>query len=61
MVKIKPGFPLYFLFMLLLTSCGSKEESSLPSIDLTQTYEIKKLTLQDMARVKYIPLETNTA
>lgn len=59
-IKIRNNFLLYFLFTLLVAGCANEEKSSLPSIDLSKNYELKKLSLQDIAQVRYIPLETDT-
>ena len=59
----KTGVISLFFFMGLLASCGSQErkmqESILPVIDLEAEYPTKEITLQDVADIQYIPLETN--
>ncbi len=48
------------LNVLLLMSCNSKkQQGSIPAIDVTKSYPKKEIILQDIADVKYIPLETN--
>jgi hypothetical protein len=39
-------------------SCGQKGPAEIPVLDVTKTYPAKTLTLQDIAEVEYIPLET---
>jgi predicted small lipoprotein YifL len=39
-------------------SCGQKGPATIPVLDVTKTYPAKTLTLQDIADVEYIPLET---
>ena len=45
----------------LATSCGDGKSkmSSLPQIDVNASYPEKEICLQDVAKVSYIPLETN--
>ena len=49
------------LLGLLATSCGDGKSkmSSLPQIDVNASYPEKEICLQDVAKVSYIPLETN--
>lgn len=49
-----------FSLFLLFTACTSKERHSLPCLDLNKTYPYKEIALQDIARVNYIPFETDT-
>ena len=56
---MKQLFPLICLSAsLFLCSCGSKQVSELPVIDVNRSYPSKELILQDIADVEYIPLET---
>ena len=52
-----------FLAVLMFVQCkpgtGKNTEGKLVVIDVTKNYPMKKLYLQDIAEVKYIPLETN--
>jgi predicted small lipoprotein YifL len=41
-----------------LSACGSKGPATIPILDVTKTYPAKTLTLQDIATVEYLPLET---
>jgi predicted small lipoprotein YifL len=41
-----------------LSACGPKGPATIPVLDVTKTYPAKTLTLQDIATVEYIPLET---
>jgi predicted small lipoprotein YifL len=41
-----------------LSACGPKGPVTIPVLDVTKTYPAKTLTLQDIATVEYIPLET---
>lgn len=40
------------------TDSESKEKQGLVTLDVTKDYPEKKIVLQDLADVKYIPLET---
>lgn len=51
---------LYFMLIMFLAGCSNKEGGSIPFIDLTEKYELKKIDLQDIAQVKYLSLETDT-
>lgn len=59
-IHINNHFVVYLLWALLVAGCANEEKASLPFIDLSKNYELKKLALQDIAQVKYIPLETDT-
>jgi predicted small lipoprotein YifL len=41
-----------------ISACGPKGPATIPVLDVTKTYPEKTLTLQDIATVEYIPLET---
>ena len=60
MIKVKNKFIQLSISVILLVGCVNKGGNSSSSIDLTQKYEWKKITLQEIAHVKYIPLETDT-
>lgn len=60
MIEIKKYFALSFLSVLFLMACVKKGENSIACIDLSKNYELKELTVQDIADVKYIPLQTDT-
>ena len=52
----------FFLAVLLFTQCTSnskKEASEIPKIDVSRNYPEREVFLQDVAKVEYIPLETN--
>ena len=49
---------LCFMLIIFLAGCSNKEDGSIPFIDLTEKYELKKIDLQEIAQVKYISLET---
>ncbi|MDL2245430.1 6-bladed beta-propeller, partial [Parabacteroides sp. OttesenSCG-928-J18] len=53
---------LSLLCLLFLGSCSSKqphtEESELVVVNVEKSYPVKKLKLQDIAKVEYLPLET---
>jgi len=53
----------FFLALLLLTQCktsSSKQEAGdIAEIDVSQKYAEREVFLQDIAKVEYIPLETN--
>jgi len=53
----------FFLALLLLTQCkanrNKQEVGDIVEIDVSRTYPTKELYLQDIAKVEYIPLETN--
>lgn len=53
---LKVGLSLFLLF----PGCTHKERNSLPCLDLNKTYPHKEITLQEIAQVKYIPLQTDT-
>ena len=59
--KMNTDFVVYFLCSLLLAGCTKKGEVSIPCLNLREKYELKKLTVQEIADVKYIPLETDTS
>ncbi len=45
--------------LLLIISCSNeKQQSTIPTIDVTKTYPKKEIVLQNIADVEYIPLET---
>lgn len=50
-----------FIITTLLVSCitGCTNNQTIRKIDVTKTYPKKQITLQDIAEVSYIPLETN--
>ena len=52
----------YFLVVLLLSQCKtntSNNTGEFVEIDVSQKYPLKEIYLQDIAKVEYIPLETN--
>lgn len=51
----------YFLVSIFFFGCTEKEKSSLPFIDLTHKAELKKMALQDISKVTYIPFDTDTS
>ena len=54
---------LLFLSVLMFLQCktntGKQSERELPEIDVSRNYPEKVMYLQDIAKVEYIPLETN--
>jgi hypothetical protein len=53
----------FFLALLLLTQCkigsNKQEAGDIAEIDVSQKYPEREVFLQDIAKVEYIPLETN--
>ena len=53
----------FFLALLLLTQCktgnNKQEAGDIVEIDVSQKYSEREVLLQDIAKVEYIPLETN--
>jgi hypothetical protein len=51
----------YFLAVLLFSQCktGTNPSGTLVEIDISRKYPEKDMYLQDIAKVEYIPLETN--
>ncbi len=47
------------LILLILNSCSNnKKQSGTPIVDVTKSYPTKEIVIQDIADVKYVPLET---
>ncbi len=49
---------LFVISVLSIASCGTKQTSEIPVLDVTKSYPEKKIVLQDIADVEYIALET---
>lgn len=49
-----------FIILLLMAGCGGNEQTAdnFITVDVTASYPLKELILQDFVDVEYIPLET---